>query len=110
MHTNFTAAEHANFLAAKVVGYATAFLDGRHDTITLGRNARSAQMEVLAAVDDPQAKATLDPVRLLIVAMMGTSYADSEVRQDRWQQVMGSLVELVRHESSELKRTGAQRS
>jgi hypothetical protein len=110
VHTNFTPAEHANFLAGKITGYATAFLDGRHDVITLGRNSRSAQMEVMAAVDDPAAKAILDPVRLLIVSMMGTAYAQGDERQDRWQQVMGALVELVRHESSELKRTGAQRS
>ncbi len=110
MHTNFTPAEHANFIAAKVIAYATAFLEGRHDIITLGRNSRSAQMEVMAAIDEPAAKAILDPVRLLIVSMMGTAYALGDERQDRWSQVMGALVELVRHESSELKRTGAQRS
>jgi hypothetical protein len=32
-------AEHANFLAAKIVAYATAFLDGRDDAKNLGRNA-----------------------------------------------------------------------
>jgi hypothetical protein len=67
-------------------------------------------MEVMAAIDDPDAKKILDPVRLLIVSMMGTAYALGDERQDRWQQVMGALVELVRHESTELKRTGAQRS
>lgn len=107
---HFMPAEHANFLAAKVVAHATAFLDGRNDAAELGRNAKAMQIELMIGTDDPASRAVLDPARLLVVAMMGASYAHGEPRQDRWQHVMGALVELVRHESTELRRTGAQRS
>jgi hypothetical protein len=100
---NFTPAEHANFLAGKAVSYATGYLDGRHDASQLARHARALQIELLAAPDDPAARAILDPVRMLMVAMTCTSWAFGEARQDRWQHVMGSLVELVRHESIELR-------
>jgi hypothetical protein len=38
---------------------------------------------------------------------MGAAMARGEARQDRWQQVMGSLVELIRHESRQLARADA---
>lgn len=110
LYGNFTPAEHANFLAAKVIAYATAYLDGRNDAAALGISARSAMLELVVATDDPTAKAILDPARLLAVAMLNTSAAEGEARQDRWMQVMGALVEMVRHESRELKKSGAQRS
>lgn len=110
MQSNFTPAEHANFLAGKVIAYATAYLDGRNDAAVLGGNARAAMLELVVATDDPTAKAILDPSRLLVIAMLNTSAAEGEARQDRWQQVMGALVEMVRHESRELKKSGAQRS
>lgn len=100
---NFTPAEHANFIAGKVVAYATAFLDGRNDAAELGRNARAVQIELMTGIDDVTAKPMLDSARLLVVAMMGTSYAHGDQRQDRWQMVMGALVELVRHESLALR-------
>lgn len=110
MNANFTPAEHANFVAAKVVSHATAFLTGRHDAGELGRNARSVMCELIPVTDDLAAKAILAPARLCVVAMLGTAAADSEDRRDRWSMVMGALVELVRHESQELRKTGAQRS
>jgi hypothetical protein len=93
---------NASFLAAKVVAYATAYLDGRNDATELGRNAKTMQFELMTGTDDPPSRAVLDPARLLVVAMMGTSYAEGETRQDRWQHVMGALVELVRHEAAAL--------
>jgi hypothetical protein len=104
-------AEHANFVAARVVGHATLFLKVNPDAALLASNAKSAMLELIPCSDDLKAKAILDASRLLVVAMLGTSHADGdEVRQDRWMQIMAAMIELVRHESTELKRTGAQRS
>ncbi|ODM71718.1 hypothetical protein [Bradyrhizobium elkanii] len=110
MHSSFSAAEHANFIAAKVVSHATAYLDGRNDLADLARNAASVMIELVACSDDREARSILDPARLLTIAMIGTAGAASDARLDRWQQVMGALVELVRHESHELRRSGVQRS
>ncbi len=106
----FNAAEHANFIAAKAIAHATAYLDGRNDARQLGGNADQVQCELLTTATDIDANRILDPVRMLLVAMSRASLAEGESRQDRWQQVMGALVELVRHESTELRRSGAQRS
>lgn len=108
-HPGFTPAQHASFLAAKATAHATAFLNGRNDAALLALNARSVQYEILAAPDEPQAKAILDATRLLVVAMLGTASAIGEPRQDRWQHVMGALVELVRQEAISLNASGAQR-
>lgn len=102
-HVRFTPAEHANLIAGKVVAHATAYLNGFNDAATLGRNARSIQVELLGAGEDLQAKAILDAARLLVVAMHNTASAIGEARQDRWQRLMGDLVELVRLESTELR-------
>ena len=110
MHSRFSPAEHANFVAAKVVAQATAYLDGRNDLADLARNAQSLMIELVPCSDDRDAKSMLDLARLLVIAMIGTAGAKSEARLDRWQQVMGALVELVRHESHELRKSGAQRS
>jgi hypothetical protein len=95
--------EAANLLAGHAVAYATAFLDGRNDATDLAQNVDRLQLDLLAA-SDPSTNGILDPVRLLNVAMMHTAGARGEARQDRWQQVMGSLVELVREESLALRR------
>ena len=110
LYANFTPAEHANFLSAKVVAHATAFLAGRNDAALLNLNARSVMCELVAAPDDPVAKAILDPTRLLVVAMMGAAAAQDEARQFRWMHIMASLIDLVRHESTQLRDSGAQRS
>lgn len=106
---NFTPAEAANFLAAKAVAHATAFLNDRNNADELARNAYGIQIELLAA-SDASANVILDPVRLLNVAMLGTAISSGPARRDRWMQVMSALVELVRHESTELRKSGAQRS
>jgi len=104
VHSSFTPAEHANFLGAKVVSAATGFLDGRHDAAELSRHAHSLFCELIAAPDeDAAAKQILTAARLLVVAMSGAARATEEARQDRWMAVMGSLVELVRHESRAAK-------
>jgi hypothetical protein len=103
MHANFTPAEHACFLAAKTVAHATAYLDGRNDAAVLAVNARSMFLELIAAPDDPKAKPILDAARLLVVSMSNASGSVDPTREDRWQQVMGALVELVRHESLQLR-------
>lgn len=95
----FTPAQHASFLAAKAVAHATSYLNGHSNAATLGHNAKAMQFELMTGSDDAASRAVLDPARLLVVAMMGTSYAQGETRQDRWQHVMGALVELVRHEA-----------
>ena len=110
MHANFSPVEHANFISAKVVAHATAYLDGRNDADTLYITARSVFCELIAVGEDLRAKAILDATRLLTVAMLNASSTKDAARLDRWQQVMGALVELVRMESAELKRSGAQRS
>jgi hypothetical protein len=110
VHSNFSPVEHANFVVAKAVSHATAYLDGRNDADQLGRNARAVMCELIPVTDDPRAKAILDPARLLTIAMLNAAVAQGEARQDRWSQVMGALVELVRHESTELRKSGAQRS
>ncbi len=110
MHSRFSPAEHANFIAAKAVSYATSFLNERADRELLGRNAQSVMIELVACGDDPAAKAILDPARLLTIAMIGAAGADNWARRMRWCDVMSALVIMVRQESHELRRTGAQRS
>jgi len=102
--------EHANFIAAKVVSHAMAYIDGRNDRALLGRNAESVMIELIACSDDPDAKTILDPARLLVIAMIGTAGADDEARRMRWCDVMVALIHMVRQESHELRRSGAQRS
>lgn len=109
----FTPPELANFLAAKAVSHATAFLDGRNEARELAGNARSLEFELMASfagVSDYRVTAILDPTRMLVFAMLRTAEAEGEARQDRWQHVMGAMVELVRLESTALRESGAQRS
>lgn len=108
-HPNFTPTEHANWLAARAVASATAYLDGRHGVDQLEKQALEIQIELLAA-SACQARSILDPVRLLNIAAMRTARTHGDARRDRWRQVLASLVDLVRHESNDLRRTGAQRS
>jgi hypothetical protein len=91
----------ANLLAGHAVAYATAFLDGRHNAEQLGANAARLQADLFAA-RDPATNGILDPVRLLSISMLHTARAKGEARQDRWQHVMGAMVELVRIESRAL--------
>src|ERR1700730_10676755 len=108
-----TFAEEASFLAARAIAHATAYLDGRNDTAELARHVDGLQCELMtvwSATSDLHINAILNPVRLLVVAMRHAASAHGEARQDRWHQVMGSLVELVRQESRELREAGEQQS
>jgi hypothetical protein len=97
----------ANLIAGHAVAYATAFLDGRHDINQLQANARTLFLDTLGFTQDADTGRILNPVSMLATAMMGAAMARGEARQDRWQQVMGSLVELIRHESRQLARADA---
>ena len=98
LYANFSPADHANLLAAKVAAHASAFLDGRHDAARLAANSHAVFCELIAAPEDAGARAVLGPVRLLVVAMMGAASAQDEARLDRWMHVMAALIELVRQE------------
>jgi hypothetical protein len=100
-----TPVDAANFLAAKAVAHATAFLDGRNTAAELGRHADAMQTEIMTSwgtAVDLNINAILDPVRLLNFAMMRASLAAGDV-QDGWMQVMGALVELIRKVSAKLR-------
>lgn len=103
-------AERANFVAGKIVGHATAFLDGRHDATQLAAHAHADLIEMLPFGDDPAARPILLAARMLQVAMTGCAASTDDARRDRWATVMAAMCDMVRHESTELKRTGAQRS
>ena len=106
-NSDFAPADHANFVAAKVVAYATAFLDGRSDADTLYITARSVMTELMVVGEDTRAKGIIDAARLLTIAMLNASATKDIPRLDRWQQVMGALVELVRLECKNLREIGA---
>lgn len=105
-----TSAEQANFLAGKVVASATAFLDGRHDGEQLAADACRLQCELLTVPIDTDTNCILVPARLLVVAMAITARAHGEPRLDRCQSVMGALVDLTRHESTDMRLRGVRRS
>lgn len=110
MLSEFTPAEHANFVAAHVVGAATAFLDGRSTADEMNDRAFSLMSDINKISDDAAARAILVPAGLLVTAMLGTAAAKGEARQERWRDLMVSLVKLVKFESVDLRETGAQRS
>jgi hypothetical protein len=90
-----------NLLAGQAVGFATAFLHGRHDAERLAGNAAclSAKLMVAREPGDVAVNAILDPVRLLVIAMTHAARVADAARADRWRDVMRALVELVRGES-----------
>lgn len=108
-----TLPEQANFLAARTIAYATAYLDGRDDAEALFLHVGELQSEIMMCwigIVDIHVNAILDPVRMLIVTMRRAALAEGDTRLERWKHVMGALVEMVRHESIELRDSGAQRS
>lgn len=111
-HAHLTPLGAANLLAGHAVSYATAFLDGRHSAAQLVSNADRLFCDLLAAASHPEINGILDPVRLLTCAMMRAGRAaldpdESLERKERWQIVMAALVELVCHESRQLKKETA---
>lgn len=104
----FTPPELANFLAAQAVASATRFIDGRGSGSELARDAARifSQVELIGA--EPRVNTILDPTRLLLTSMIHTSISTGP-RAERWADIMKAFVELLRLESTELARTGAQR-
>ncbi|MGY3366136.1 hypothetical protein ACVWZL_003261 [Bradyrhizobium sp. GM2.4] len=120
MQQHLTRAEQANLIAGHAVAYATAYLDGRHTAQQLADNADRLFLDLLV-IETAETSAFLVPVQLLAVTMMQTARQartspsgeegrlDSQAvaaydRLDRWQSVMGSIVDLVCHESRQLKK------
>ncbi len=102
-----TPSEIAQFLAAKAIGHATAFLDGRIDAGALGQQADALCGELLVVSGEPACNHLSDPTRLLVVVMMRAACASPGPRADRWQSIMHGFVDLVRHESAETRRRKA---
>lgn len=96
--------DQANLLAGHAASYATAFLDGSHTAEQLGDNADRLFLELLI-VESPETSSFLIPVQLLAITMMRVAKharavsIDGDDRQNRWNLVMASLVDLVCLES-----------
>lgn len=99
--------DQANLLAGHAVSFATAFLDGRHDASRLADNADRLFLDLLI-IESSEISSFLIPVQLLAMVMMRTARQALATgvtpRLERWQQVMGSLVDLVCHESRQIKK------
>lgn len=115
--TRIAPLDQANLVAGHAVSYATAFLDGRHTAAQLGDNADRLFLDLLV-VEAPETSSFLIPVQLLAITMMRIAkharesvtprqlYATSpwQERMERWRQVLASLVELVCHESRQMRK------
>lgn len=114
MQQHLTRIEQANLIAGHAVSYATAYLDGRHTAQQLADNTDRLFLDLLV-IHSAETSAFLVPVQLLAMAMMRAArdaqdgrrllYSTTTTNQDRldrWHSVMGSLVELVTHESRNL--------
>ena len=112
MSQHLTRFGQANLLAGHAVAYATAFLDGRHNAEQLADNADRLFIDMLV-VETNETSTFLIPVQLLVITMMRAAKHAREIAQTtirdersaRWEQVLGSLVELVCHDSNELRRS-----
>jgi hypothetical protein len=111
--------DQANLLAGHAVTAATAFLDGRHTPEQLDSNSSAIWKQLIAFTDTSlEVNIILEPVRILAFTMASTArhamarpdVADSmksavaHIRFERWQHAMASVVELVMHESRQLKK------
>ncbi|WP_027517839.1 hypothetical protein [Bradyrhizobium sp. WSM1417] len=106
MQQHLTRAEQANLIAGHAVAYATAYLDGRHTAQQLADNADRLFLDLLV-IETAETSTFLIPVQLLALTMMRTARCARDIsqwpsREDRWQAVMASLVDLVMNESREL--------
>lgn len=111
MQQHLTRAEQANLIAGHAVAYATAYLDGRHTAAQLADNADRLFLDLLV-IGTAEISAFLVPVQLLAMTMMRTARCAQDISQwpshlDRWQQVLGALIELVCHESRQLAKDGS---
>lgn len=103
-----TPPEQANLIAAQAVAAATSFLDGRSDACTLAGAAGGVLNDIGKLPADPRAHQIVDSTKLLAMAMINTAVSKS-ARAERWADIMRAFVSLLRHESSDLAATGAQR-
>lgn len=115
MQQHLTRIEQANLIAGHAVAYATAYLDGRHTTAQLAENADRLFLDLLV-ITNVETSTILVPVQLLAVTMMRAARNARDLdapayvvhdRLDRWHSVMGSLVDLVLHESRQLAKDRA---
>jgi hypothetical protein len=100
--------DQANLIAGHAVSYAAAFLDGRHTAVQLGNNADRLFLDLLV-VEAPETSSFLIPVQLLAITMMRIAKHERELDGSsppvsRWEQVLASLVDLVCHESRQIKK------
>jgi hypothetical protein len=103
-----TPPEQANLIAAQAVAAATSFIDGRSDKCTLAASAGRIFEDIGKVAPDLRARQIVDATKLLAMTMINTAVSNS-ARGDRWADVMKAFVELLRHESTDLVATGAQR-
>lgn len=108
LHSDFTAPELANVLAAQAVAAATSYLDGRSNAARLNQEASRVFLELQLIGHDPSCNSIADPTRVMVVAMMRTAIS-SGTRADRWADVMRAFIPLLRQESTDLAATGVQR-
>ena len=107
--TRIAPIDQANLLAGHAVSCATAFLGGRHDAEQLADNADRIFLDLLV-VETTDTSRFLIPVQLLVITMMQVAKQARDLafgadeRSGRWHQVLASLVELVCHESRQLKK------
>lgn len=94
--------DQAILLAGHAVSYATAYLDGRNNPAQLADNSNRLFLDMLV-VETTETASFLIPVQLLAISMMQTArYGLTEERRERWHAVMGSLVDLILHETRKL--------
>jgi hypothetical protein len=111
--------DYASLLAGHAVSAAAAFLDGRHTAEQLAANTSALWMQVIVFdASSLEINLILEPVRLLLFTMLSTARhargrpdvaesipsAVAHIRFEKWQHAMASLVELVQHESRQLKK------
>lgn len=107
-HPNFTAPEIANLLAGQAVAAATSYLEKRSDDSRLAHEAAHLFGELMRVGRDPRCTVITDVTRMLAQVMLHTAVTSGE-RSERWAALMAAFVPLLRSESTDLAKTGAQR-
>jgi hypothetical protein len=105
---HFTKPELANFLAAQAVAAATSFSEGRASARQLANEGARIASQLELVGPDPRCNAIVGATQLLLKAMIHTAVATG-VRAERWTDIMNAFASLLRLESTELARSGAQR-
>jgi hypothetical protein len=105
---HFTKPELANFLAAQAVAAATSFSEGRASARQLAIEGERIATQLDLVGRDQRCTAIVDATQLLLKAMIHTAVSTGQ-RAERWTDIMNAFAGLLRLESTELARTGAQR-